>query len=771
MDRASALKALNMVKHTVEVTLGTKVLSLETGYMTKQAAGAVIVRIGETFVHSTVCHADPRVGMDFFPLTVDYREKHYAAGRIPGNFFRREARMSDHETLISRLTDRPLRPLFPGGYKRDTNCQSIVISFDQENEPDVMSMVGVAAAIAISDIPFSGPLGAVRIGQIDGEFVIMPTSSERAKSNLDLIVAGTRDAITMVECGAQEIGEARLVQALELAHSTIKKICDAIDTLVAKAGKPKLAITEPAVSPWVERILASGRDQIRASLLVANKHQRSAGVKVTRDAIVAKLAAELVGAEDPEAVTAEIKAAFGDAKDVVFRDLILEGKRVDGRDLKTVRPIVIDLDVLPRAHGSALFTRGETQGLLVATLGTSEDEMLIDGLKAKYNERFLLHYNFPGFSVGEVEKRGGPGRREIGHGALARRALLAVLPPEDQFPYVLRLVSEITESNGSSSMATVCGGSMALMAAGVPIKAAVAGIAMGLVKEGERYAILTDILGDEDHYGDMDFKVCGTANGVTALQMDIKIAGISAQLMSEALEQARQGRMHILGHMNEAIKTHRQALSPYAPQIIQVQIDPELIGKIIGKGGETIRRIQEETGAKINVDDDGIITIASPDMASIEKAKGWISDLTELPEAGKTYHATVKAIKDFGAFVEFIPGTEGLVHISEWDWQHIANLNDVAKEGDKLEVKLVEIDQRTGKFRLSRKALIPEPEHIKARREAGGAPEGAGEGGQGGGYAPRREGGGDRDRRGGGDRDRRGGGGERRGYGGGGDRG
>jgi polyribonucleotide nucleotidyltransferase len=757
MDRASALKALNMVKHTVEVTLGTKVVSLETGYMTKQAAGAVIVRCGETFVHSTVCHADPRVGMDFFPLTVDYREKHYAAGRIPGNFFRREARMSDHETLISRLTDRPLRPLFPNGYKRDTNCQSIVISFDQENEPDVLSMIGVASAITISEIPFHGPLGAVRIGQVAGEFVILPTASERAQSDLDLIVAGTRDAITMVECGAQEIPEARLVQALELAHATIRKICDAIDALRAKAGKPKLANAEPPTSPWVERILASGRDQIRAALLVANKHQRSSGVKACRDALVAKLAAEVVGAEDPEAVTAEIKAAFGDAKDVVFRDLILEGKRVDGRDLRTVRPIVIDLDILPRAHGSALFTRGETQGLLVATLGTSEDEMLIDGLKPKYNERFLLHYNFPGFSVGEVEKRGGPGRREIGHGALARRALLAVLPPEDQFPYVLRLVSEITESNGSSSMATVCGGSMALMAAGVPIKAAVAGIAMGLVKEGERYAILTDILGDEDHYGDMDFKVCGTGNGVTALQMDIKIAGISAQLMSEALEQARQGRLHILGHMNEAIATHRAALSPYAPQIIQVQIDPELIGKIIGKGGETIRRIQEETGAKINVDDDGIITIASPDMASIEKAKGWISDLTELPEAGKTYNATIKAIKDFGAFVEFIPGTEGLVHISEWDWQHIANLNDVAKEGDALVVKLVEIDQRTGKFRLSRKALIPEPEHIKARREAGGAAEG----GEGGGYPPRerREGGGDRDRRGGG---------ERRGYGGGG---
>ncbi len=433
-----------------------------------------------------------------------------------------------------------------------------------------------------------------------------------------------------------------------------------------------------------------------------------------------------------------MKNAFGEAKDAVFRDLILEGKRVDGRATTTVRPIVVDLDVLPRAHGTAVFTRGETQGLLVCTLGTSEDEMLIDGLKPKYNERFLLHYNFPGFSVGEVEKRGSPGRREVGHGALARRALLAVLPPQEEFPYCIRLVGEILESNGSSSMATVCGGSMAMMAAGVPVKAAVAGIAMGLVMEGTRYAVLTDILGDEDHYGDMDFKVCGTAKGITALQMDIKTSGISPAIMSEALEQARQGRLHILERMNAAISTPRTQLSPYAPQIIQIQIDPELIGKIIGKGGETIRRIQDETGAKINIDDDGVITIASPDMTSIEKAKGWISDLTEMPEVGKTYSATVKAIKDFGAFVEFIPGTEGLVHISEWDWSHVADLKQIAKEGDAIEVKLIDVDQRTGKFRLSRKALLPEPP--RAAREEGGA--GGGEGPRRRARPPRRDGGG-----------------------------
>jgi polyribonucleotide nucleotidyltransferase len=550
----------------------------------------------------------------------------------------------------------------------------------------------------------------VRIGMIDGKFVINPLASERPKSTLDLVVAGTKEAITMVECGAQQIPEAKLVEALELAHSQIKIVVAAIESLRAKVGKPKMAHVEPEVSPWVAAILKEHRADISKALLISNKAQRSAAVKACRDAIVTKLGA----GEEEQA--ADVKAAFGDAKDVVFRELILEGKRVDGRDLTTVRPIVLDLDILPRTHGSSLFTRGETQGILVCTLGTSEDEQMVDSLKPKFNERFMLHYNFPGFSVGEVERRPGPGRREIGHGALARRALMAVLPKQEEFPYVIRLVSEITESNGSSSMATVCGGSMAMMAAGVPITAPVAGIAMGLVMEGSRYAILTDILGDEDHYGDMDFKVCGTETGVTALQMDIKIAGISAEIMGKALEQARQGRLHILHKMNSVITVPRGQLSPYAPQIVQVQIDPLLIGKIIGKGGETIRRIQEETGAKINVDDDGIITIASPDMASIEKAKGWISDLTELPEVGRVYAGQIKAIKDFGAFVEFIPGTEGLVHISEWDHSHIANLNDVAKEGDKVQVKLIEVDARTGKFRLSRKALIEESEESKARR-------------------------------------------------------
>jgi polyribonucleotide nucleotidyltransferase len=731
MDRAASLQALNMKKTSVEVTLGGRTISIETGYVAKQAAGSVVVRSGETMVLSTACDGEPRAGLDFFPLTVDYREKHYAAGRIPGNFFRREARPADHETLVSRLTDRPIRPLFPNGYKRDTSCQSLVISYDQEHESDVMSMIGVSAALHLSPIPFNGPLGAVRIGMSPtGELIVNPKASERVGAQLDLVVAGTKDAITMVECGAQEISEARMVEALMLAHEQIKKVCAAIEELRGKAGKPKNAHTEPVQSPWHDKILASRAD-IRAALLTSVKHERAAKVKAVRDQIIAALASAVTGDEAAKAAaSAEIKAAFGDAKDVVFRDLILEGKRVDGRDTKTVRPIVIDLDILPRAHGTAMFTRGETQCMNICTLGTAEDEMLIDGLKPKYNERFLLHYNFPGFSVGEVEKRGSPGRREVGHGALARRALLSVLPKQEEFPYCIRLVSETLESNGSSSMATVCSGSMAMMAAGVPVKAAVAGIAMGLVKEGDRYAILSDILGDEDHYGDMDFKVCGTEKGITALQMDIKIAGISAQMMGEALEQAKAGRLHILGKMNEAITASRPNLSPYAPQIIQIQIDPELIGKIIGKGGETIRRIQDESGAKINIDDDGIVTIASPDMASIEKAKGWISDLTEVPEVGKEYNATIKAIKDFGAFVEFIPGTEGLVHISEWDWTHIADLKQVAQEGDQVVVKLIDVDQRTGKFRLSRKALIPQPAY--SNQQAGG------EAGHGGGH---REGG------------------------------
>jgi polyribonucleotide nucleotidyltransferase len=739
MDREASLAALNMKKQSVDIEIGGKIITIETGYIAKQAAGSVIVRSGETMLLSTACDGEPRAGLDFFPLTVDYREKHYAAGRIPGNFFRREARPADHETLVSRLTDRPIRPLFPNGYKRDTSCQTLVISYDQQHEADVLSMIGVSAALTISFIPFNGPLGAVRIGMIDGKFVINPTASERDKSTLDLVVAGTKDAITMVECGAQQIPEAKMVEALELAHSQVKLVVAGIEKLRALVGKPKMAHVEPEPSPWIATILNEFRNDIAKSLLISNKAQRSAAVKICRDAIVTKLATE------PE-IEADIKAAFGDAKDVVFRDLILQGKRVDGRDLTTVRPIVLDLDLLPRAHGSAVFTRGETQGILVCTLGTSEDEQMVDSLKPRFNERFMLHYNFPGFSVGEVERRPGPGRREIGHGALARRALVAVLPKQEDFPYVIRLVSEITESNGSSSMASVCGGSMAMMAAGVPLSAPVAGIAMGLVMEGSRYAVLTDILGDEDHYGDMDFKVCGTAAGITALQMDIKIAGISAELMGKALEQARQGRMHILGKMNEAISIPRGQLSPYAPQIVQVQIDPLLIGKIIGKGGETIRRIQEETGAKINVDDDGIITIASPDSASIEKAKGWISDLTELPEVGKIYSGAIKAIKDFGAFVEFIPGTEGLVHISEWDWTHIADLNQVAKEGDKVQVKLIEVDPRTGKFRLSRKAMIEESEESKARRaeRAMQAPQGSDDRGprrddRGGDRGPRRD--------------------------------
>jgi polyribonucleotide nucleotidyltransferase len=712
-----------MVKHSVTIQVGATPITIETGYTAKQAAGSVIMRCGDTMVLCTACDGDPRPGLDFFPLTVDYREKHYAAGRFPGNFFRREARPSEHETLISRISDRPLRPLFPNGYKRDTSCQSIVMSYDQENESDVLSMVGVSAALHISFIPFGGPLGAVRVGLIDDKLVVNPTASQRNLSKLDLVVAGTKHAITMVECGAQEIPEAKVVEALELAHANIKKICAAVEELRAKAGKPKAAHQEPVPSPWVKTILGTYTAQIEKALLTVNKHERGAAVKKCRDSIIT----DLFGGDAEKAM--EIKAAFGDAKDTVFRELILKGKRVDGRDTKTVRPIVIDLDVLPRTHGAVMFTRGETQAIMACTLGTSEDEMLIDGLKPKYNERFMLHYNFPGFSVGEVEKRGSPGRREVGHGALARRALVSVLPKAEEFPYAIRLVSEITESNGSSSMATVCSGSMAMMASGVPITAPVAGIAMGLVKEGERYAVLTDILGDEDHYGDMDFKVCGTDKGLTALQMDIKIDGISADLMREALEQARQGRLHILAKMNEAIAVPRTQLSPFAPQIIQIQIDPLLIGKIIGKGGETIRRIQDESGAKISVDDDGVITIASPDMTSIEKAKGWISDLTELPEVGKVYEGTIKAIKEFGAFVEFIPGTEGLVHISEWAWSHVADISQVAKEGDKFQVKLLEVDARTGKFRLSRKAMLEKPEgYVEGgsgeRRSMGGGDRG-----------------------------------------------
>jgi polyribonucleotide nucleotidyltransferase len=742
MNREQNLKALRMERTTVEIAIGGKTITIETGYLAKQAAGSVVVRCGETMVLSTACDGEPRAGLDFFPLTVEYREKIYAAGRIPGNFFRREARPSDHETLVSRLTDRPLRPLFPEGYKRDTSCQSHVICYDRVNSPDVLSMIGVSAALHISKLPWNGPIGAVRIGLIDGQLIINPELGEqREASTLDLVVAGTADAITMVECGAKEIPEDLMVQALTLAHAQIKTICAAIVKLRSLVGVEKMPFTPPEANPWVAKLLQGSRARIRAALETTKKHERYAAISACKTALSAELSA------GDETVAAQIKAAFGDAKDVVFREMILDGKRVDGRDTRTVRPIVIDLDVLPRTHGSAVFTRGETQALMTCTLGTSEDEQMIDGLEPKRFERFLLHYNFPGFSVGEVEKRGGPGRREIGHGALARRALQAVLPNHESWPYTIRIVSDILESNGSSSMATVCGGSLSMMAAGVPIEAPVAGIAMGLVMEGSRYAILTDILGDEDHYGDMDFKVCGTEKGITALQMDIKIAGISAPIMGEALAQAREGRLHILRCMNEVITTHRAQLSPYAPQIVQVQIDPEFIGKIIGKGGETIRRIQDETGCMVNIDDDGVITLASPDLASIEKAKGWISDLTEAPEPGKTYRGKVVAVKDFGAFVEFLPSTEGLVHVSEWDYSHIADMNSVAKSGDAVEVKLVEVDPRTGKFRLSRKAILPVPEGYVPRAEGERGPRR-----EGGDRPPRRDG--DRGPRRDGDRDR-----------------
>lgn len=704
MNRDESLQALGMERHTVDVEIGGHVITFETGYMAKQAAGSIKVSCGETVVLSTATDGNPREGIDFFPLMVDYREKQYAVGRIPGNFFRREARPSDAETLTSRLTDRPLRPLFPDGYKRETNCTSWVLSYDGLNASDVLSMNGVSAALHTSFIPWNGPIGAVRIGQVAGKLVVNPTHAQRTETTLDLVVAGTADAITMVECGAQEVSEALMVEALTLAHNNIKLICAAIEELREKAGKPKMEHAEPAANPHVQKIVSSYGEALQNALLTKAKHERGAAVSAMKDQIVSEM-----GGDDDEQTTL-VKAAFGPAKDEIFRELILQGKRVDGRDTKTVRPIVVDLDVLPRSHGSALFTRGETQGLITCTLGTADDEQMIESLNPKRFDRFLLHYNFPGFSVGETGGRPGPGRREIGHGALARRALEAVLPPDEEWPYTIRLVSDILESNGSSSMASVCGGSLSMMAAGVPITAPVAGIAMGLVKEGDRYAVLTDILGDEDHYGDMDFKVCGTENGITALQMDIKIAGISADLMAEALEQARQGRLHILGKMAEGITEPRTEISQYAPQIEQVQIDPEFIGKIIGKGGETIRRISEETGASLNVDDDGIITIASPDRASIEAARGWISDLTEAPEEGKVYKGVITSVKDFGAFVEFIPGTEGLVHISEWAWERVDTMDSVAKSGEKLEVKLIEIDPRTNRFRLSRKALLEKPE-------------------------------------------------------------
>jgi polyribonucleotide nucleotidyltransferase len=686
---------------TLTTEINGRILSIETGHVAKQANGAVLVQYGETLVLVTaVSTSDVREGIDFLPLTVDYQEMSYAAGRIPGSFFRREiGRPSEKETLTSRLIDRPLRPLFPKNYFFETQVIATVLSVDQENDPDILALIGASAALQVSDIPFQGPIAGVRVGRVNGELILNPTSSQLQESDINLIVAGTREAVVMVEGGAQMVSEEDLTRAIFYGHQGMQGVLELQQNLARMVGNPKREVP-PAVVPEAlrEKVRALAGKPLAEALTLAGKMERQARVRE----ILLDLREEVGEGEDPK----QVKRLFEELERELVRKMIVsERRRIDGRKFDEVRPISCEVARLPRTHGSALFTRGETQVLAVTTLGTSSDEQRIDSLNGETFKSFMLHYNFPPFSVGEARMLRGPGRREIGHGALAERALQRVLPSSDEFPYTIRIVSEVLESNGSSSMATICGSSLSLMDAGVPIKAHLAGVAMGLILEEGQVTILTDILGDEDHSGDMDFKVAGTEDGVTALQMDIKIQGVTEEIMSRALAQAREGRLSILGLMKKTIAQPRTSISDYAPKITTIEINPEKIREVIGPGGKVIRAIVSETGAKIEVEDSGKVIIASPDGKSSERAIAMIKEIVQEVEIGQLYLGKVKKIMDFGAFVEVLPGTEGLVHISQLDNQHVKKVTDVLKEGDEVLVKVLEVDKQ-GKIRLSRKAAL-----------------------------------------------------------------
>jgi polyribonucleotide nucleotidyltransferase len=729
------------MKQEVSVELaGGKRISFETGKLAKQAHGSVVVRIGDNVVLATAtANPDPREGIDFFPLTVDYREYTYAGGRIPGGFIKREGRPSEREILTSRQIDRPVRPLFPDGFRCETQVIAFVLSADTENDPDVAGINGASAALTISDIPFEGPIGAVRVGLVNGGFIINPTYSEMRDSLLNIMVVGTADGIVMIESGAKEVKEETVVDAIEFAHAEIKKICAAINDLKQKAGKPKRAVTPPEFDQTYYDDLKNRVGADLTDRLDTQKHPKAESYALVRE--LKKQLQAAIPAED-EAAQKKLKTYFETLRERIFREHVINQKRrPDGRAFDQIRDIWIEVGVLPRTHGSAIFTRGETQALVTTTLGTSDDMQRLEVFEGEAKKRFMLHYNFPPFSVGEVAFLRGAGRREIGHGALAERSISNVLPGEDTWPYAMRVVSDILESNGSSSMATVCGASLALMDAGVPLKAPVAGVAMGLVKEGEQYAILTDIAGAEDHYGDMDFKVAGTKDGITALQMDIKVGGITAQIMREALSQAQRGRLFILDKMNAVLPGPREKVSAFAPRIYTLQIPVDKIRDVIGPGGKMIRSIIERTGVKIDVEDSGKINVASNDEASAAKALQIIGDLTATAEVGKTYLGTVTRLADFGAFVEIIPGTDGLLHISEVAEHRIKDVRDELKEGDQVLVKVLAVEGN--RIRLSRKAILKEQ-----RAKMGGGelpPDGGGEGGSEPAHAPALtiEGGGD----------------------------
>ncbi len=704
------------------IKVGDRDLSVEVGRVAKQADGSCVISYGDTMVLcAAVGASSPREGIDFFPLTIEYRESNYAAGRIPGNYFRREGRPNEKEVLTCRMIDRPCRPLFTEGYRNETQVVATVISADLDNNPDVIAITGASCALYLSDIPFPNPIAGVRIGLIDGRYIVNPTYDEVRDSRLNLIVAGTEEAINMVEAGAQEVSEEIMVEALMLAHKEINRLCrwqkelyKALE-IVKRPVEPK-SLNEEMIGE-IERNYA---ERLRAALDTANQEKRASYAAV--DALK-KEVVESYPEDQPES-RMMAKKSFDHLKEKIFRDDILnQRRRPDGRRFSEIRPITCDVGWLPRAHGSALFTRGETQALVTTTLGTKEDEQFIDDLeKGELKRRFLLHYNFPHYSVGEVGRFGSSSRREIGHGALARRALEGVLPDDTTFPYTLRIVSDITESNGSSSMATVCGGSMSMLDAGVPLKAPVAGVAMGLVMEGNKYAILSDIAGAEDHYGDMDFKVAGTSEGITALQMDIKIAGVNSQIMAEALAQAKKGRLHILDAMAQTLKEARAEISPFAPRIIKIKINPDKIRDVIGPGGKVIRALVEETGAKIDVEDDGTVSIATADSAAAEAAVNRIRGLTAEAEIGATYVGTVSRIVDFGAFVEIFPGTDGLLHISEIADRRIRDVRDELKEGQQIMVKCIGKDGN--KIKLSRKAILKDEQREAGAPATGGQDEG-----------------------------------------------
>jgi polyribonucleotide nucleotidyltransferase len=690
--------------HREELDWGGRKLILETGKVARQADGAVFATYGESTVLATVVSAkEPKAGIDFLPLTCNYQEKTYAAGRIPGGYFKREGRPTEKETLVSRLIDRPIRPLFADGYRCDTQVIVTTLSHDLENDPDILAMVAASAALTLSGAPFMGPIGAARVGFVNNEYVLNPQVDEMPESKLDLVVAGTKDAVLMVESEAKELPEAVMLGAVMFGHKHMQPVIDAIIRLAEKAAKEPRDFKAADNSALEKEMLGIIETELRAAYAIQRKQERYAAVGACK----AKVMAHFIpaGVEPPPHDKLKIAAVFKELEAKIVRWNILDtGTRIDGRDVKTVRPILAEVGVLPRAHGSALFTRGETQALVVATLGTGEDEQYVDSLTGTYKETFLLHYNFPPFSVGETGRIGAPGRREIGHGKLAWRAIRPVLPAHHDFPYTLRVVSEITESNGSSSMATVCGTSLALMDAGVPLKAPTAGIAMGLILEDQRFAVLSDILGDEDHLGDMDFKVAGTEKGVTSLQMDIKIAGITEEIMRVALTQAKDGRLHILGEMAKAITTARAELGEHAPRIEVITIPTDKIREVIGTGGKVIREIVEKTGAKIDISDDGTVKVASASAESIRAALNWIKSIASDPEVGMIYEGTVVKVMDFGAFVNFFGSKDGLVHISQLAANRVQKTGDVVKEGDKVKVKLLGFDDR-GKVRLSMKVV------------------------------------------------------------------